>query len=235
MQNAALSIELDETETPSIWPWVIAAIAFILLCVSVRSDLKHIPRSISLQAHSLAQSMGASSIDISVDGRDINTSGILATGVDRENFVQSLSSIDGARVVVDDMVEFDPREQARLDLLGFKEGLSDINFSQVSFERGSASLTNESREPLLQLVQVLQAYPQYRIRIAGHTDNTGRAEVNLRISRQRAGSVADFLIDNNINSNQIISQGYGATRPIADNSTEAGRAANRRIEISYVN
>jgi len=235
MQNAALPLELDESETPSIWPWVIAAIAFILLCVSVRSDLKHIPRSISLQAHSIAQSLGASNIDITVDGRDISTSGTLANGVDRENFVQSLTSINGARVVVDDMIEFDPREQARIDLLGFKEGLSDINFSQVSFERGSASLTSESREPLLQLVQVLKAYPKFRIRIAGHTDNTGRAEVNLRISRQRAGSVADFLIDNNINPNQIISQGYGATRPIADNSTEAGRSANRRIDISYVN
>lgn len=235
MQTAASLLELEESDTPSIWPWVIGSIAFILLCVSVRSDLDHIPRSLSRNAHVLAQSAGASNIDIQVDGRDVAMSGKLAPGVNRESLVNDISSIDGVRVVVDDMIEFDPKEQARLDLLGFREGLESINYSEVTFERGSASLTAQSRTALMQLVQVLRTYPEFRIRVSGHTDNTGRAEVNLRISRQRASAVADFLIDNNINPNQVIAQGYGATRPIADNSTEAGRTANRRIEVSYVN
>ena len=234
MQNAAYPIELNDAETPSIWPWVIGSIAFILLTVSVRSDLDHITRSISFQAHETAQTLGASNIQIDVDGRDIAMSGTLEAGVDRDALVQNVSALDGVRVVVDDMEEFDPSELARIELLGFKEGLESIDFSQVAFERGSASLTSDSRDALLQLVQVLRTYPQFRIRVAGHTDNTGRAEVNLRISRQRASSVADFLVDHNINANQIIAQGYGATRPIADNSTDAGRAANRRIEISHV-
>jgi len=235
MQNVALPIELHEHDTPSIWPWVIGAIALILLCVSVRSDLKTIPRSLSRQAHTTAESLGATAIDLKMDGRDLSLSGTLNPGVAREPLVTQLDKIEGIRVVVDNMKEFDPAEQARLELAGFKQSLSGIDFTQVAFERGSASLTATSRSALLQLAQVLKAYPQYRVRVSGHTDNTGRAEVNLRISRQRASSVADFLLDSGVNQNQIIAQGYGATRPIADNSTEAGRAANRRIEITYVN
>lgn len=235
MQNVALPIELHEHDTPGIWPWVLGAIALILLCVSVRSDLKNIPRTLSRQAHIVAESAGASAIDLKMDGRDLSLSGTLNPGIAREPLVERLSTIDGVRVIVDDMEEFDPAEQARLELLGFKQALAGINFSQVAFERGSASLTANSRSALLQLAQILKAYPQYRIRVSGHTDNTGRSEVNLRISRQRASSVADFLLDSGVNANQIIAQGYGATRPIADNSTDAGRAANRRIEINYVN
>jgi len=235
MQNAAPPIELHEYDTPGIWPWVIGAVALILLSVSVRSNLHDIPRSLSRQAHMIAESLGASDIDLKVDGRDLALSGTLNAGIARDPLVQRLSNIDGMRIVVDDMKEFDPAEKARLELSGFKQALAGIDFAQVAFERGSASLTANSRSALLQLAQVLKAYPQYRVRVSGHTDNTGRAEVNLRISRQRSSSVADFLVDNNINPNQIIAQGYGATRPIADNSTEAGRAANRRIEINYVN
>lgn len=235
MQNTALQIELDELDTPSIWPWVIAVSALILLIVSVRSDLNQIPRTLSQQALSTAQTLGAADIDVSVDGRDLALTGDLQPGIDRDGLVRQINDIPGVRIVVDDMTEFDPQEQARFELLGFKEGLENVDLSQVAFERGSASLTANSRDALLQLVLVLRTYPQFRIRVSGHTDNTGRAEVNLRISRQRASAVADFLIDHNVGENQVVAQGYGATRPVADNSTEAGRAANRRIEINYVN
>lgn len=235
MQNNALPIELHEDDTPSVWPWVIGAIALTLLAVSVRSDLKHIPDTLQRQAGSVASLADAGNINIDVDGRDLSMSGTLSPGVDRDALVSRISAINGVRVVVDDMTEFDPQEQARLQELDFKQAINNIDFSQVAFERGSASLTATSQTALLQLVQILRLNPQFRIRVAGHTDNTGRAEVNLRISRERAGSVADFLIDNGINAQQIIAQGYGATRPIADNSTDAGRAANRRIEINYVN
>lgn len=235
MQNALNPIELQEDESPSIWPWIIGTIALILLIVSLLSNLKHIPRSLSLQAHSVAQSVGASEVDITVDGRDLAMSGTLSSTIDRDGLVKSIRGIDGVRIVVDGMEEFDPQEQAQLDRLGFKDNLATIDFSRVAFERGSASLTPNSRAALQQLVQLLRTNPQFRIRVSGHTDNTGRAEVNLRISRQRAGSVADYLLDNGVNADQIVAQGYGATRPIADNSTEAGRSANRRIEVNYVN
>lgn len=235
MQTPAPLLEFNDSDSPSIWPWVIGAIALILLSVSLRADLQHIPRSLSRLAHVNAQSAGASNIDIKVDGRDITLSGNLTANVDRDALVEQIGNIDGVRIIIDDMVGFDPKEKERRALLGFNEGLDTIDYSEVTFERGSASLTAQSRTALMQLIQVLRTYPQYRIRVSGHTDNTGRAEVNLRISRQRASAVVDYLIDNGISQNQVIAQGYGATRPIADNSTEAGRTANRRIEVSYVN
>jgi len=235
MQNAALPEELQDKDNLSVWPWVIGAIALILLCVSVRSDLQRIPRSLSLQANIAAQSAGASDIDIIVNGRDLAMAGTLNSDIDRDVLVNEIQDINGVRIVVDDMNEFDPQQQLQLERVSFKEDLGNIDFSEVSFDRGSASLTPDSQAALLQLVQLLGKNPQFRVRVSGHTDNTGRAEVNLRISRQRASSVANFLIDNGIDADRIISQGYGATQPIADNSTEAGRTANRRIEISYVN
>jgi len=164
----------------------------------------------------------------------LNLSGTLAAGIDRDALVERISQVSGMRVVVDDMVEFDPKAQAKLQSLAFNRALQNLDFSRVAFEQGSTSLTDDSRVALLQLVQVMRTSPGSRIRISGHTDNTGRPEVNLRISRERAQAVADFLTQNGIDSDQLIAQGYGATRPIADNATEAGRTANRRIEINYV-
>lgn len=235
MQNAAFPIEPYEQSSSSIWPWVVGAIALILLCVSVGSDLQQIPRSLSRQANIATHSAGAADVDIVVDGRDLAMTGTLHTGFDRDSLVETIRNIDGVRIVIDDMEEFDPQQQEKIARLGFTQSLESIDFSAIAFERGSASLTADSQAALLQLVQVLRTYPQFRIRVSGHTDNTGRAEVNMRISRQRASSVAEFLVQNSIDANRIIAQGYGATRPAADNSTEAGRTANRRIEVSYVN
>ena len=77
-------------------------------------------------------------------------------------------------------------------------------------------------------------YPETRLRIEGHTDNTGSEAANLRLSRERARAVASYLIARGISENRLIAKGYGSTQPIDDNSTDAGRGRNRRIEISYL-
>jgi len=234
MQTAASSINFNEPETNGIVPWIIGALALILLVYTVNGTLKKIPTNLKTEAQSILNESNASDVNLAIDGRDLQLSGTLAAGIDRDNLVKRIARISGMRVVVDDMVEFDPKEQAKLESLAFNRAIQNLDFSQVAFEQGSTSLTNDSRVALLQLVQVLRANPSSRIRISGHTDNTGRPEVNLRISRERAQAVATFLTQNSVNSDQLIAQGYGATRPIADNATEAGRTANRRIEISYV-
>ncbi len=234
MRNTVLPIDLKEDDNQGIWPWVIAAVTLTLLAVSLRSEVSQIPRSILSQAHTVVNRADVGKINVDVDGRDLTVNGTINPGAPRDAFVESLARINGVRVVNDDMREFDPRAQAKLQQQKFQSLLTSLDLSKVAFEQGSASLTQDGEQALRQLVQVLRAYPQFRVRISGHTDNTGRAEVNLRISRQRARAVADFLATQRVNPTQLISQGYGATRPIADNSTESGRAANRRIEISYV-
>lgn len=234
MQNAAPSIDFNEPETNGIIPWIIGAIALVLMIYTVNNTVQRIPTELANQAQIILSESNAGDVKVNIDGRDLNLSGTLAAGVNRDSLVERISSVSGMRVVVDDMVEFDPKVQAKLESLAFNRALQNLDFSRVAFEPGSTSLTDDSRVALRQLVQVLRTSPGSRIRISGHTDNTGRPEVNLRISRERAQAVADFLIQNNVDSDQLIAQGYGATRPIADNATEAGRTANRRIEINYV-
>jgi outer membrane protein OmpA-like peptidoglycan-associated protein len=113
--------------------------------------------------------------------------------------------------------------------------LSAIDTSGVAFLPGSVAFTAASEAPLTQLQEVLEQYPQGRVRIEGHTDNTGPDSVNLRVSTERAAAVANYLTGRGISAEQVIVKGYGSTQPVDDNNTEVGRARNRRIEVSPVN
>lgn len=84
------------------------------------------------------------------------------------------------------------------------------------------------------VAQTLGEYDQTIIEIAGHTDNVGAASYNQGLSERRAQSVANYLGGQGINQQRMITVGAGLTRPIADNSTEAGRSQNRRVEITLV-
>ncbi|MFT4729787.1 MAG: OOP family OmpA-OmpF porin, partial [Granulosicoccus sp.] len=116
----------------------------------------------------------------------------------------------------------------------FLISLALIGTDSVAFEPGSSSFATGSGAALLKLARLLTAFPSRRIRIEGHTDNTGPESVNLRLSRERAEAVASFLSSRGVADNRLIAKGYGSTQPIDDNFTDAGRARNRRIEISYL-
>ncbi len=235
MQPAASPIQLNQDDTFSIVPWIVAIVSLLMLLYTVQASLSNIPNDLLNRSSNIVSGAKAGDILLSIDGRDLSLSGTINHTVDRDRLVNTLRDLDGMRVVRDTMQVFNPVEQAKQDLAAFQQTLQNIDLSKVAFEQGSASITQGSRSVLFELVQILQAYPEFRVRVSGHTDNTGRPEVNLRISRERASAVADFLINNNIDERRILALGFGATRPIADNNTEAGRAANRRIEISYVN
>jgi OOP family OmpA-OmpF porin len=86
-------------------------------------------------------------------------------------------------------------------------------------------------EQIAQLGDILAKYPDDRIVIQGHTDATGTIAHNEELSLRRAEAVRDVLATRGVNRRQMLVEGVGAARPIADNSTEAGRAANRRVEL----
>jgi outer membrane protein OmpA-like peptidoglycan-associated protein len=102
----------------------------------------------------------------------------------------------------------------------------------INFERAKADLTPDSSQTLRDLAQIANACPTFSIQIEGHTDAEGTDERNQRLSDRRARSVADFLAQNGVVGRRLTTVGYGATRPIADNSTPEGRAKNRRIEFT---
>lgn len=104
----------------------------------------------------------------------------------------------------------------------------------VFFETDSFALKNESHIELNKLADLLKANPKVKIEIGGHTDNTGNELYNLKLSEQRAKSVYDYLITQNIAALQLSYKGYGMEKPIADNDSETGRAKNRRTEIMVV-
>lgn len=104
----------------------------------------------------------------------------------------------------------------------------------VYFNTGSAVLKPESFTALNNLLEVMKLKPTLIIEISGHTDNEGNETSNIKLSQDRAESVRSYLIKNGIASNRVSAKGYGQTQPIADNSTEEGKAKNRRTEVRII-
>lgn len=84
-------------------------------------------------------------------------------------------------------------------------------------------------------VLLMQQNPQMIVEIGGHTDSSGDAEWNLRLSEDRAQSIADYLTAAGIDPSRFVIRAYGETQPVADNSTSEGRAANPRVELAVYN
>jgi OOP family OmpA-OmpF porin len=108
-----------------------------------------------------------------------------------------------------------------------------ITLEGVTFELNSARLKPESRAVLDNVAADLKKYPRLRIELQGHTDSSGADAYNLKLSQQRADAVRTYLIDQGVSASQLVARGYGESQPIEDNSTEAGRALNRRV-VMYV-
>ena len=102
----------------------------------------------------------------------------------------------------------------------------------INFERAKADLTPDSTQTLKDLVEIANECPAFSIQIEGHTDAEGTNERNQKLSDRRAQAVADFLARNGVDAKRLTTVGYGATRPVAENATEEGRAKNRRIEFT---
>jgi outer membrane protein OmpA-like peptidoglycan-associated protein len=105
-------------------------------------------------------------------------------------------------------------------------------FNNILFANNSFELPKTGLIELEKLLQVLQENPSLKLQIGGHTDNTGKPEDNEKLSTNRAKSIVEWLTSKGIESNRLSFKGYAATKPIADNTTEAGRAKNRRTEFT---
>lgn len=103
--------------------------------------------------------------------------------------------------------------------------------SKVLFQVDKFDLSRAAQNNLEELHTILQKYPDTDIEIQGHTDNTGTDEYNQGLSERRASSVASFLRGKGISSSRISIKGFGESAPFYDNSTESGRANNRRVDF----
>ena len=106
-----------------------------------------------------------------------------------------------------------------------------VSLSDVLFDTGKSTLRPVAREKLAKISGIVLAYPDLRLAIEGNTDSVGSDAMNQQLSEQRAGSVRDYLVRENIPSASMTSQGFGKTQPVASNDTAEGRQQNRRVEL----
>jgi outer membrane protein OmpA-like peptidoglycan-associated protein len=134
-----------------------------------------------------------------------------------------------------DYLEKEGIEPERLDIqldpiaVGAQTVLKNIFFKTNEYE-----LQQKSEAQLATIIEFLKSNPRVAVEISGHTDSTGSDELNKELSINRARSVYDYLIDNEINEVRLSYAGYGSSLPVADNTSESGKALNRRIEFKII-
>lgn len=106
-----------------------------------------------------------------------------------------------------------------------------VNMSDVLFAFNKYELKPDAQVKLAKVSGILLTYPNLKLQVEGYTDNIGSDAYNLKLSQERADSVEAFLIQQGVSPGNITAQGYGMAQPVADNSTNAGRAQNRRVEL----
>lgn len=106
-----------------------------------------------------------------------------------------------------------------------------VNLAGVLFDVNKATLKPESQLKLAKLAGILMVFQDMKLSIEGHTDSTGSEELNLRLSTDRARTVYEFLMSQGVAPDRMKYQGFGSSKPVAPNDTEANRAKNRRVEV----
>jgi len=140
--------------------------------------------------------------------------------------------LDGDRDGVVDRLDACPGSKpgARVDARGCE--IAEVTtLKGVNFATNSATLTAASMAILDETAASLSRNPELKAEVAGHTDNRGAAARNRVLSQQRAESVMRYLVSKGVNAANLTARGYGPDQPVADNRTEQGRTANRRVEL----
>ncbi|MDJ1468533.1 OmpA family protein [Xanthocytophaga flava] len=114
------------------------------------------------------------------------------------------------------------------------EAEETVSLNDLFFDTNKFALRKESISELDQLVKMLKENPTMAIKIQGHTDNVGNDTYNMALSQNRAKSVVKYLTSKGISTNRLSSQGYGESKPVADNTTKDGRQQNRRVEFVII-
>ena len=112
------------------------------------------------------------------------------------------------------------------------EGIKITFGSDILFDVNSYELKPETKRQLTEFAQTLNKYEDTDIRIEGHADATGSDDLNLKLSRNRADAVANFLQSQGVKTSRIDEKGYGESQPVADNTSESGRRKNRRVDVA---
>lgn len=157
-----------------------------------------------------------------------NQSESLAAGALAETAAANTARVAAEAKAAALSAELDSYEQKQTDL-GMTLILRDLNFAS-----DSAVLTTGAQGRLAPLASYMAKQPESRIQIAGHTDSQGDDAYNQALSARRAESVGAYLISTGVNANRIQTVGHGESMPLSPNDTAAGRAINRRVEVTIL-
>jgi OOP family OmpA-OmpF porin len=142
------------------------------------------------------------------------------------------------RTLIDGTVITIPERGVENRLLAFIVDTSRVpdtttwfDFDRLLFNTGSATLRPESKDQLRDVAAILKAHPNAQVKIGGYTDNVGPSSSNVTLSQERADNVRAQLVNMGVAPSRLTAEGYGEQHPVADNSTESGRAMNRRISM----
>jgi len=127
--------------------------------------------------------------------------------------------------------ELEQIQNAQVETVNDGQAIKVTFDSGILFATNSSTLNSASVNALTQFSNSLKANPDTNVEIFGHTDSSGSDQINIPLSQQRAGSVQNFLVGQGIANSRMTSQGMGSSMPVADNSTSAGKAQNRRVEV----
>lgn len=172
---------------------------------------------------------GVADPGLAIDGDTVTLAGDIASEQRRTDILAAFGGL--GLDVADGLSIAPPPDQATAAALevSLNAALEDAS---ILFESGSSAIASGGDSQLDAIAELLIAVPGARVEVAGHTDSEGPADGNLILSVERAESVMAYLIARGVDPVQLTAVGYGQERPIADNGTPEGRAANRRIEFT---
>jgi len=162
------------------------------------------------------------------DGRTLQFRGSAYAEVIESEFM------DKDKIVSEIIEEIERMEIPDVSVRKVEEGIS-LSLDDIGFYADSAVMLPGESEKIDKIADILKRYPDRDIIVSGHTARAGTEESMMKLSNDRARIVADYLLSKNVRTaDRIVIRGYGAERPIADNSTEEGKRKNRRVEITLL-
>lgn len=183
-------------------------------------------------------------VKVDFDGRAASLSGLVNETAIQANIEATVNQVSGVRTL-SSQIKTQPLSTALTPPppATFKEGLyippndhplEKYNLSTVQFVHAKADLMPESLPALDRLAMLLKQNPQIQIELSVHTDNQGTVLGQMAVTQVRAQALRTYLLEQGVQDNQLSSVGYGATRPVAPNTGEAGRAQNRRVQLTVL-
>ncbi len=156
---------------------------------------------------------------------------VVTTGTHPEYIGDSKAEDLEADQTIEVVLELEKNDNTSESLAQQLEEEGKVDLYGIYFDLDKDVLKAESESTLQQVRKMLIANPSLRLIVAGHTDSEGAADYNVDLSRRRAAAVVTWLTARDIAADRLVPEGLGESRPVADNSTPAGRALNRRVEI----